>query len=372
VVAWRNARTPEAQRIFLRWRARLRRAAPARQRTATAAVALALLVLFGSYLPGGPASSGWTAWGVLACGIFEAARQLSARASGTVCALASSAVAVFVLARVTASPQVAATAVLPLLCGVGLAVPWAAGVLLRLRSSARARERRQLIAWAAAAERRMLMRELHDIAGHALAVSAMQAGVALVALDHDPAQARRSMDAVQLASTRALGELRTLLGTSAEPARSEPARSDLATAGIAQDNAQGYGFAELQRLVDNVRSAGLSVRLRLVQPDEALDPELARVVYRVVQESLTNVIRHASSSRAWVAITPSDTGLRVRIADHGNPPAQVQPGRGLAGMQERVGSVGGRLRTGRAPGGGFLVEALLPLRPAGIGVLAGR
>jgi signal transduction histidine kinase len=293
-----------------------------------------------------------------------------------------------------------------LLFGVGLAVPWGAGALVRLRAGALARQRNQLVAQAVEQERRALMRELHDVAGHALAVAAMQAGVALVALDSDPDQARKSMDAVQLASSRALGELRSLLRSVAGPVRppatepiqpyaTEPARSQgeptrpQAEPSRAQGEPtrsqgeptrpqgeptrpQGYGFAELHELVDNVRSAGLSVELRLSPPGEELDPELSRVVYRIVQESLTNVIRHAGTGRAWVTVGPTHDGLRVRIVDHGNGPRQTAPGLGLAGMQERVRAAGGWLHAGPGPRGGFLVEALLPLESVRQPSLAGR
>ena len=158
--------------------------------------------------------------------MFEVGRQLPPRVSGAACALASSAVAALALCRVAAWPQLTEL-LLPLLFGVGLAVPWGAGALLRLRADALARQRNQLVARAVEQERRALMRELHDVAGHALAVAAMQAGVALVALDSDPDQARKSMDAVQLASSRALGELRSLLRSVAGPVRPRfPNRAD--------------------------------------------------------------------------------------------------------------------------------------------------
>ena len=155
----------------------------------------------------------------------------------------------------------------------------------------------------------------------------------------------------------------------AEPRRTLAAEIDEQNYGSGE---QGYGFAELQELVDNVRSAGLSVELRLSAPSVELDPELSRVVYRIVQESLTNVIRHAGTGCAWVTVGPAHDGLRVRIADHGSAPRQAVPGLGLAGMQERVRAAGGWLHTGPGPRGGFLVEALLPLGAARQPSLAGR
>jgi signal transduction histidine kinase len=422
VVAWGTARTPELRRVAGWWAAARRPASAADLAVAAGATVILLpvaaildgsaglqawrpvllatatlafgwrrvaplsllacqLILLSCYLlaDGGAWSAGLSlAWGLLAISVFEVARQLPPRASGTTCALASSTVAALWLCQVGTWAEGTAS-VLPPLSGVALGLPWTAGALVWLRTRVLTRQREQLIARAVDDERRRLARELHDIAGHALAVSAMQAGVALVALDDDPAQARRSMDAVQLASSRALGELRALLRSCAEqPVAGRPGEVVVQPAGepraaaTAVRGEQGYGFAELRELVDNVRSAGLSVRLRLTSPEPSLDPELARVTYRVVQESLTNVIRHAGTSEASVAVTPVEDWLQVRITDRGSSSAQVAPGLGLAGMQERVRSVGGRLYAGPASGGGFVVDALLPLQRAGVPMPAGR
>ncbi|MFI6923476.1 sensor histidine kinase [Nonomuraea spiralis] len=187
---------------------------------------------------------------------------------------------------------------------------------------------------ARAAERARIAGEVHDAAGHGLAAIAMQAGLALVALDDDPEQARASLRAIRETSTAALAHLRAALDGIDPPA------------------------ADLPALIAGVRAAGLPVDVEPADP--AVPAHLRTAVYRVVRESLTNVLRHAGPTRASVRLAHDPYGFVLEVADRGAGWDGAAEGRGLAGMRAHVTQAGGRFAAGPREGGGFRVTARFP------------
>jgi signal transduction histidine kinase len=235
-----------------------------------------------------------------------------------------------------------------------LAVPWVPGVLAPPEAAV-VEPSHDLVARAALAERTRIAGEVHDVAGHGLAAIAMQAGVALLMLEERPEQARESLEAIRTTSMRALTELRIALdGIHPHPPGTEPA-GDVAAAPRA-------GPPDLNGLIGNVRAAGLPVDLELGQPPGAMPADVGDLVYRVVRESLTNVLRHAGPTRAVVRVAHEPGGLVVEVADRGrgSPAGAAPSGRGLAVMRTRVEAAGGVLTAGPREGGGFRVTARLP------------
>ncbi|MFF4988171.1 sensor histidine kinase [Streptosporangium saharense] len=191
-----------------------------------------------------------------------------------------------------------------------------------------------------AEERARIAGEVHDAAGHGLATIAMQAGLALLVFDEHPDQVRASLEAIRATSTRALGQLRSAL--------------DLVEEG------PGPVGHDLSGLVAGVRAAGLAVTVEPARPD--VPAHLEDVVYRVVRESLTNVLRHAGPTRATVRLAHDRDGLRVEVLDQGSGTAGTPAeGRGLAGMRARVTGAGGSFEAGPQENGGFRVTAHFPL-----------
>ncbi|MEU4541395.1 histidine kinase [Streptosporangium sp. NPDC023825] len=189
-----------------------------------------------------------------------------------------------------------------------------------------------------ALERARIAEEVHDVAGHGLATIAMQAGVALLVFDERPDQVRASLEAIRSTSVLALGRLRSAL--------------DLIDPGALADH-------DLSRLIDGVRAAGVPVDVEPAAPD--VPAHLEGVVYRVVRESLTNVLRHAGPTRALVRVTGDPDAFVLEVADRGSGPSgTAAEGRGLAGMRARVTEAGGAFGAGPREGGGFRVVARFP------------
>jgi signal transduction histidine kinase len=209
---------------------------------------------------------------------------------------------------------------------------------------------------AATQEQLNMAQELHDGVGHGLAVIAMQAGVGLHVLDRDPAAVRTALEAIRDSARESLDALRSEL-------------AQISGAQISGDGAPRrprQGVADLDALVDRVRTAGLSVDLT-GSPGELAEPVDA-VVYGVVQEGLTNVLRHAAATSVEVRLDRSEERLAVTVEDdgrgteEGTDPATVpEEGMGLRGMRERVRALGGDFSAGPRPEGGFAVRAVLPL-----------
>jgi signal transduction histidine kinase len=207
--------------------------------------------------------------------------------------------------------------------------------------------------------RLMLARDLHDAVAHDMTVVTVQAGLAGLVLDSDPAAARRAMAAVEQASRDALGQLRAALDVLRVPSGGPDAVGETGLA-------PSPGLADLPELIERVRATGLAVTVREESLPPYLPTDLQLCTFRVVQEALTNVVRHAGASRATVSIAAGPGELRVVVADDGSAAVgrTVVPGGGLVGMRERVGLLGGTTSVTSRPDGGLEVRAALPL-PAG-------
>lgn len=269
---------------------------------------------------------------------FALARQRRARVAGPVCVGAGLALAVALWTRLDTQPaHLVATLLVAWPTGF-VAVPALAGALTRTRAEAAARERATLIARGADEERLRVAREVHDIAGHGFAVVAMQAGVALTVFDEQPAQARVSLEAIRSASEHALAELQATLDTlhaSAPTARDVP------------------------DLVERVRVGGLPVALAITGDPGALGERESATVYRLVQEALTNVLRHAGPTAAEVDVEYGAGEVCVAVRDRGTGGA-AQPGRGLRGLRQRVEELHGTFTARERPTGGYEVAATIP------------
>jgi signal transduction histidine kinase len=221
----------------------------------------------------------------------------------------------------------------------------ATGSALAARQRSEAAARVEIARRAVSEERLAMAQDVHDGVGHSLAVIAMQAGVAAHVLDRDPDRARELLATVVATSREALDGLRADLERMRRPADGAARRP-------------GPGLADLPLLLDRMRDGGL--RLDVTLPAESpVPPEVGAAAYRIVQESLTNVLRHAHTGEASVRVE-LDGALRVEVADRGSGPAAADGGSGIAGMRRRAESLGGRLEAGPRAGGGFVVSAELP------------
>jgi signal transduction histidine kinase len=210
-------------------------------------------------------------------------------------------------------------------------------------------EREASIQAALAEERGRIARELHDIVAHCVSVMVVQAGAAEELLDRSPLEARAPLRSVQETGRQAVGELGRMLGLLRSSASDAPAR------------APQPGMQELTELVAQVRRAGLDADLVVAGHERSLPPGLELTIYRIVQEALTNTLKHSGGARAEVRVTYDDQGVRVLVRDDGRAPHRGGVGHGLIGMRERVALYGGSLRAEPRSGGGFEVDASLPV-----------
>lgn len=285
--------------------------------------------------------------------MFEVARLRRLRTSLLACGAAIAAITAATLSRTLVQSHLSALLVPALLLVVWaswLVIPWLVGALVQVRAAATRRSRQELVARAALEERMRVASEVHDVAGHGLAAVAMQAGVALLVFDEQPKQAKESLEAIQSTSVQALSDLRMMLDAFHRRAGAGPG----GTGAVA-----GQGLQDLDALADNMRAAGLPVQLSL--EDVAVPEDVGHVTYRVVQEALTNIVRHAGPTTAEVRVHWEQGTLVVEVLDGGVGAADVRPGLGLTGMRNRVVAVGGELVAQSRTGGGFRVCARLPI-----------
>jgi signal transduction histidine kinase len=235
-------------------------------------------------------------------------------------------------------------------------VGWLAGDRLRARHEQdrqRERERQAEADLAVAAERGRIARDMHDAVAHGLSIMVIQAQAAIGALERRPATARAALEAIETTGRHSLGEMRRLLGLS------RPEETQLAPL---------PGIADLTALVDRVRQAGLPVSLEVTGEPARMPGGVAASVYRIVQEALTNALKHAGpQARALVTVHCGQEGLEVTVADTGRgtggTPGEGR-GSGLRGMRQRVELLGGSFSAGDGTGGGFEVRALIPVAVA--------
>jgi signal transduction histidine kinase len=238
-----------------------------------------------------------------------------------------------------------------------------AGIALRARSEAQEHgAARQVIAGSlvehtARGERARIARELHDVVAHHISMVAVQAETARLTTPGMPAAGAQRLSAIGDTARAALTEMRRLLGVLREDAQGAiPGQ-------LGADRQPQPGLKQLNELLDQSRDAsGAGTRLIVWGTPATFDPGVELAAYRIVQEALTNTRRHAPGAAVDVELHYAAGALRLRIRDNGPGPPAAGPadGNGLLGMGERAAAVGGDLRTGPAPGGGFVVEANLP------------
>ena len=209
----------------------------------------------------------------------------------------------------------------------------------------------------ASEERLLIARELHDVLAHNISLINVQAGVALHLLDERPDQARPALAAIKDASKEALGELRSVLDVLR---RGED--------GANAPRAPTAGLRDLPGLVERTRAAGLDVALDVVGDQRPVPAGVDLAAFRIVQEALTNVVRHAGDASARVRLDYGDDQLTVQVDDDGtgaSVPSRDDSGRGIAGMRERVQALSGTFHAGPRPGRGFRVRARFPIGVGG-------
>jgi signal transduction histidine kinase len=239
-------------------------------------------------------------------------------------------------------------------------VPWLVGQALQRERSRTAQlrafasqleaEREQRARDAVTTERGRIARELHDVVAHAISVIAVQADAATKLLRHDPDRARGPLETIQTTSRGALAEMRQLVGLLRDSKEQAPLGPQ-------------PGVTDLERLVGDTRRSGLRVTLAVTGEIRPLPATLDLAAYRIVQEGLTNVRKHAGPARARVSVRYEQDSLDVEVRDDGHAGFASGGGHGLVGIRERVTLLGGKLESGPAHNGGFVLHARLPLTP---------
>src|SRR4051794_11896158 len=233
-------------------------------------------------------------------------------------------------------------------------IAWLLGAYLRTRRLYKAglvRERQERELTAVAEERNRIARELHDVVGHSVSLMTVQASAVRRLMRPDQEKERAALETVEAAGREALEEMRRMVGV-------------LRSGDVSPDLAPPPTLDQLDRLVDNFRRAGLDVTAETAGDVAPLPPGLDLTAYRLVQEALTNTLRHARATRAVVHIGYGEHRLLISVRDNGEGPDGSPPGTGLLGMRERVAVYGGSLATGAGEGGGFELRAELPLGPS--------
>ena len=222
--------------------------------------------------------------------------------------------------------------------------PWLFGQTLRTRDEvAELRE-----AQAVEAERARIARELHDVVSHSISVVAIQSQAVRTRLGPEHEREAHDLQGIELAAREAMAEMRRLLGVLRADGESVPL-------------APQPGLEQLPRLVDGARETGLQVRLDVDGAPRKLSPGIDLAAFRIVQEALTNALKHASASAVLVRVNYGDRALELTVEDDGRGAATTSGGHGLVGMRERVALYGGRCAIGRSDGGGFRVQVELPM-----------
>jgi signal transduction histidine kinase len=283
---------------------------------------------------------------------------------------------------------IAANTLVPI--GLLLIVFWTFGTMARQRRAYASGLQQQAASQAVAEERLRIARELHDVVAHSMAVIAVQAGFGQYVIDSQPGQAREALGAIQATSRDALDEMRRMLSvlrqgdtpavldaagvTGAGGGSGEPGGPD---GRPAAPRTPVGGLRDLDRLITRVGHAGVHVDLRVDGPPVDVPASVDLSAFRIIQEALTNVVKHAATPDCQVRLAYRERELSLEVLDEGDAgqaaaagAAGLSTGHGLIGMRERVHLCGGEFSAGPRPGRGFRVAATLPLEP-GSGPAAG-
>jgi signal transduction histidine kinase len=224
-----------------------------------------------------------------------------------------------------------------------IAAAWAIGRAARATAAYSERYARATLQ----AERLRIARELHDVVAHSMGVIAVQAGVGHFVIRDRPDEAEKALSVIEATSRASLAEMRRLLGV----LRDEPPA----------DLLPPRGLADLPELVEQTRHAGLEVEVSVAGEPRELPGGADLTAFRLIQEALTNVLKHAGTSRCRAALIYAGDAVTITVTDEGRGGHGVRAGHGLTGMRERVAMYGGTFRAGPLPRRGFCVEARLPL-----------
>jgi signal transduction histidine kinase len=204
------------------------------------------------------------------------------------------------------------------------------------------------------AERARIARELHDVVTHSVSVMVMQTGAARQIMGRDERRSRALLESVEASGRSALEELRHMLGLLSDQDAEAPLSPQ-------------PGLSDIPSLVEQVRQAGMAVELRVEGRPQVVPGGVGVAAYRIVQEALTNVLKHANGAPSRVAVWWADAAVELEIVDQGTGSNGALPdaptGRGLAGMRERAAMYGGTLEAHPGPERGYLVRARIPLEP---------
>jgi signal transduction histidine kinase len=248
-------------------------------------------------------------------------------------------------------------------------IAWLAGHSIRQGHVNAERLRVQAQAQAATSERLRIARELHDMVAHSIGVIAIQAGAGRRVIDSQPTEARNALDAIEATSRETLADLRRMLTALRQ---SEPGRAGPADDRVLSPLDPAPGLADVGRLAAAIRDAGVRVDVCWRGQWRPLPAEIDHSAFRIIQESVTNVVRHAGTGHCQVSIDQRDGELSIEVTDDGRAGAgdRAGSGYGITGMRERASLLGGQLSAGPRPGGGFRVAARLPVPAvrAGAGV----
>ncbi|WP_433305061.1 sensor histidine kinase [Actinoplanes sp. CA-030573] len=285
---------------------------------------------------------GWLAAAPLAYALYRVAERYPARPAAVALAAGLTGPVATVL------PSRHTGAVLPF--GLLLAAAWAVGAAVhqhRRYNDELLRHQRDRAERQVADERVRIARELHDVVAHSMSLITVQAAFGRLVVDEQPARAGEALAIIETTGRESLAELRRILGVlrNAGPVATTPAP----------------GLTDLARLAEQTRAAGVHVDLTVAAEPDRLPPGVQLSVYRIVQEALTNVVKHAKTDAARVSVEHRPDAVVLEVTDHGRGGLPEGPGHGIAGMRERVALYGGTLQAGPLPGRGFRVGAHLPL-----------
>ena len=287
---------------------------------------------------------------ILVFALYPVAVTESARRATAALVLSAGGVCAAVLFAVAMEPEPGWGRSLRLL-GTQMIIPvgvWVVGRAVRARRDYESRAVQRVLT----EERLRIARDLHDGVAHCLSVITVQASVAVHVADERPGEAASALSVIEATSREAARELRRMLGLLRD--------ADDPNGATSLDPAPTAD--RLAELADQARSAGVEVELAIGAGIEAVPATIGLAVYRLVQESLTNVIKHAAPARCQVRIDRTDSAVDIEVTDDGdNAPSGHPPGHGLIGMRERVAVYGGEFTAGPLAGRGFRVRARLPL-----------